>query len=73
MRKMVAETNKSKIVRWPSFYAVLFLVTVILVVSTALWTEKTRVSSEKTINDLGEFYLEEITERNTRNIILRES
>lgn len=68
MRKMVAETNKSKIVRWPSFYAVLFLVTVILVVSTALWTEKTRVSSEKTINDLGEFYLEEITERNTRNI-----
>lgn len=49
-------------------YAVLFLATVILVMSTVFWMKNTQTASEQTINDLGEFYLEEITERNTGTI-----
>ena len=68
MKKMIAETNKYKNVRWPSFYAVLFLSMIFLIVSTVLWINRTQTFSEETINALGEFYLEEITERNAGNI-----
>ena len=68
MKKTVTESNKYKNVRWPSFYAVLFLSMIFLIVSTVLWINRTQTSSEETINALGEFYLEEITERNAGNI-----
>lgn len=68
MRKKVAESKKNRIVRWPLFYVVLFLVTVILIAATVLWIESTQAASERTINTLGEFYLGEITERNVGSI-----
>ena len=68
MKKLVAESHSSKIIRWPPFYAALFLVIVLLIAATALWTKSAQISSEKTINSLGEFYLEEITERNAGSI-----
>ncbi len=68
MRRQVAESNKNRTVRWPSFYIVLFLVVVILIGSTVMWTKSRQISSEETINSLGEFYLEEITERNASGI-----
>ena len=68
MRRQVAGSNKNRTVRWPSFYIVLFLVAVILIGSTVMWTKSRQISSEETINSLGEFYLEEITERNASGI-----
>ena len=38
---------------------------VILICATAVWLRSTLLSSEKTVNDLVEFYLEEIAERNS--------
>ncbi|MCI6017435.1 MAG: ATP-binding protein [Clostridiales bacterium] len=69
MKKMVAESNKNRIIRWPAFYMIILLVTVTLVVSTVVWMKSTQTSSEQTVNKLGEFYLEEITERNAGNIL----
>ena len=57
MSKFIPETRKSKMIWWCSFYAVLLLATVILVVSTVFWVKNTQIASEKTINALGEFYL----------------
>ena len=68
MSKLIPETRKRKIVWWPLFYTVLFLVTAILVGSTVFWMKNTRMASEKAINTLGEFYLKELTERNAHNI-----
>ena len=54
--------------RWPLLLTVLGLAAVILVVSTALWMRSSAFSSEETVNDLVQFYLEEIAERNARSI-----
>ncbi|MCI7796108.1 MAG: response regulator [Lachnospiraceae bacterium] len=70
MKLVIAESDKNRHGRWSSFYTLLFLAATILIVSTVLWVKSTSAASEATINDLGEFYLEEITERNTRNITL---
>ena len=68
MKRMVAETSENSIVRWPSFYVALALAAVILIASTALWARSTQTASEETVNDLVEFYLEEIAERNANSI-----
>ena len=68
MKRMVAETSENSIVRWPSFYVALALAAVILIASTALWARSTQTASEETVNDLVEFYLEEIAERNAGSI-----
>ena len=68
MRQKAAEPGRNRIAQWPSFYIMLFLTLVLLIISTVLWMKSARTASEETINDLGEFYLEEITERNTGNI-----
>lgn len=70
MIKLIPDTRKGKMVWWPLFYSVLFLISVILIVSTVFWMKNTQMASEKTINSLGEFYLKEIVERNTHNIEL---
>ncbi|MDO4486671.1 MAG: response regulator [Bacillota bacterium] len=60
---------KSKgVVRRRPFYIVLIAAAVILILSTVLWMKNTQSASDKTINDLGQFYLEEISERNIKNI-----
>ena len=41
------------------------LTVVILICATTVWLRSTLLSSEKTVNDLVEFYLEEIAERNS--------
>lgn len=68
MKNNIADINKNRIIRWPIFYSVLSIVILVLIVFTALWVERTQIASEETINCLGEFYLEEITERNAGSI-----
>ncbi|MDD5863787.1 MAG: response regulator [Firmicutes bacterium] len=68
MRRNATESEKKSTGLWPSFYIALILATVVLIVSTAFWVRRTQTASENTINDLCEFYLEEITERNTGSI-----
>lgn len=68
MKNNIADMNKNRIIRWPIFYSVLSIVILVLIVFTALWVERTQIASEETINCLGEFYLEEITERNAGSI-----
>lgn len=41
------------------------LTVVILICATTVWLRSTLLSSEKIVNDLVEFYLEEIAERNS--------
>ena len=53
-----------RLIRWPFLYVAMGLAAVILVASTVLWTRSTQHASEQTVNDLVEFYLEEIAERN---------
>ena len=48
---------------WPLLLTVLGLAAVILVVSTALWMRSSAFSSEETVNDLVQFYLEEIADQ----------
>ncbi|MGN1349820.1 MAG: response regulator [Anaerovoracaceae bacterium] len=55
--------------KWLLFYTVIFIVIAVICISTAVWIHNSQNASEQTINDLCEFYLEEITERNTANII----
>ena len=64
MGKQDAKTRNRSRSWWPSLYIVLCFVTVILVVSTFFWVKSTENASEETVNNLGEFYLQEITERN---------
>ena len=64
MGKQDAKTRNRSRSWWPSLYIVLCFVTVILVVSTFFWIKSTENASEETVNNLGEFYLQEITERN---------
>ena len=54
--------------RWPHVYVAVFLAAVVLVGATISWLYRARISSEKTVNDLVEFYLEEIAERNSGSI-----
>lgn len=68
MKKMVTETDRSRIARIPILYLALFMAAAVLMGATALWITGTQKASERTINRLGEFYLEEITERNAGNI-----
>ena len=68
MKKTVAKAKSKRIIRWPFFYMILFGLSVILVLSTVIWTKHTHLASEKSIYNLGEFYLGEITNRNTRTI-----
>lgn len=68
MRQEGTDTRADTIIRWPFFYLSLFLVTVILIVATALWTKSTQKVSEQTTNSVGEFYLGEIAERNAGSI-----
>ncbi|MGN0715257.1 MAG: hypothetical protein ACI4LN_05495, partial [Anaerovoracaceae bacterium] len=53
----------------PPRYVVLFLIiALMIIISTAYWVSYSQDASENTVNELGEFYLEEITERNTATI-----
>ncbi|MGN1338998.1 MAG: response regulator [Oscillospiraceae bacterium] len=51
------------------FYIAVLLISAILISCTALWIINANKTSEQTINLLGEFYLEEITERNVDSIV----
>ena len=68
MKRMVPKTSENSFVRWTFFYIALTLMVGILIASAALWTRNTQTTSEETVNDLVEFYLEEIAERNAGNI-----
>ena len=68
MKQKASESGQNRTGRWTPFYTVLVLALAVLIASTAFWMKSTSAASEETINDLGEFYLEEITERNTGNI-----
>ena len=68
MKRMAAGTDQNSTVRWPSLYVALALFTAILIASTVLWANSTQSASDRTVNDLVEFYLEEIAERNAGNI-----
>ncbi len=50
------------------FYIAVILISVVLVGSTLLWINNTEAASERTVNLLGEFYLEEIADRSVSNI-----
>lgn len=52
-----------------AFYLAVLLFSVILIICTALWIINTNKTSEQTINLLGKFYLEEITDRNVDTIV----
>lgn len=50
------------------FYIAVILVSVALIACAVFWINNTLKASEQTINSLGKFYLQEITERNVNNI-----
>ena len=54
--------------RWLYLYGAVVLAAVILICSTTAWLRSALLSSEKTVNDLVRFYLEEIAVRNTGTI-----
>ena len=68
MSRATDKKTMLKVMKWPRLYFVIALLVVVMLLSTALWIQSSVRSSNKTINDLGEFYLEEITERNTINL-----
>ena len=68
MKGTGADKDTYSIVRWPAFCVVLAVVVVILITATLHWATGTRKASDQTVNDLVEFYLEEIAERNANSI-----
>ena len=66
--KELSANNTIGGVRWPLFYGALVAILLLLAVSTVLWVENSRAASEETVNNLVEFYLEEIAERNAGSI-----
>lgn len=70
MKKPIIKANSSKKVTWLVFYVGVFLTIAILILATVFWLRDTQEASEETVNELGRFYLREITERNTRTITL---
>ena len=68
MKRAGTDGPKNGIRRWSPLYVALLLAAGALLLATALWLSTTNRAQESTINDLGEFYLEEITERNTGSI-----
>ncbi|MGN0072561.1 MAG: ATP-binding protein, partial [Coriobacteriales bacterium] len=54
--------------RWALFYGGLAAAVAVLVVSALLWAGTLQNISQNTVNELGEFYLEEIAARNTHSI-----
>ena len=50
------------------FFIAVFLISAVLVGSALCWISNTEAASERTINLLGEFYLEEIADRSVSNI-----
>ncbi len=68
MNQTVAESDKNKMIQWPAFFMLIFLAAALLIVSTFFWLRNSHGASERTVNDLVEFYLEEIAERNARSI-----
>ena len=67
-QKELSANNTIGGVRWPLFYGALVAILLLLAVSTVLWVENSRAASEETVNNLVEFYLEEIAERNAGSI-----
>ena len=67
-QKELSANNTIGGVRWLLFYGVLVAILLLLAVSTVLWVENSRAASEETVNNLVEFYLEEIAERNAGSI-----
>lgn len=65
MTKGGTKSQKTGKKRWLHIYTAVLLTAAILVCATTVWLYSTRRSSEKTVNDLVEFYLGEIAERNS--------
>ena len=69
MTKDVAKQYNTERKRWLHIYSSVLLAIVILACATTGWLYSTRQSSEKTVNEMAEFYLGEIAERNSGAII----
>lgn len=51
------------------FYVGIAAVVLMICISSFIWETRTRITSKETVNELGEFYLEEIAERNVNSIV----
>ena len=69
MTKDAAKHDKTERKRWLHIFSAVFLTVVIIVGATSVWLRSTRRSSERTVNEMAEFYLGETAERNSRAII----
>ena len=69
MTKSAPKQDNSERKRWLHSYSAVLLAFLIIVGATAAWLSGTRRSSEKTVNEIVEFYLREIAERNSGAII----
>lgn len=69
MAKDVRKQYNTEKISWLHIYTAMLLAFVIIVGASACWLFNTRQSSEKTVNEMAEFYLGEIAERNSGAII----
>ena len=68
MKQRKNALNENKTIRWPYLYLPLCFAILVLIMSTVWWANNMKTASEQMVNALGEFYLEEITERNAAYI-----
>ncbi|MGN0244591.1 MAG: response regulator [Lachnospiraceae bacterium] len=68
MKKKIIDMDENRSIRWFVFYLALGITLLVLALSTVIWMRNSQKSTDHTINLLGEFYLEEITERNAASI-----
>ncbi|MGN0650980.1 MAG: hybrid sensor histidine kinase/response regulator [Oscillospiraceae bacterium] len=66
----LSHSNKGSGIR-PSFFIAVLLFSLLLFVCTVLWVRSSGNASEQMINLLGEFYLQEIADRNANTISVR--
>ena len=69
MTKDMAKHHNTERKRWLHICSAVLLAVVVIVGATTAWLHSTRQSSEKTVNEMAEFYLGEIAERNSGAII----
>ena len=70
MKRLSSKAERRSHVEWFAFYHIILFTALLLLVATFIWTRDARRASDQTVNDLGRFYLEEITDRNVGNITL---
>ncbi|MGN0639227.1 MAG: response regulator [Huintestinicola sp.] len=68
MSRGSAEQNKKRIIPGLTFYIAALVFSALLIACTVIWVHDSSEASEQMINLLGEFYLQEITERNAGTI-----